>query len=142
MTLLAAVPMSAYLAVNSKSAIGKLLFLLSLGAILYTIYLLNSRGTVLGLLAVVAAFGVLRFGIAKAAIVGVIAVPVALALTPSRLADSGMDQSALDRIDSWYNGMKMFTSNPFFGVGKDQYCLLYTSPSPRDRTRSRMPSSA
>ena len=25
---------------------------------------------------------------------------------------------------------------------KDQRCLLYTSPSPRDRTRSRMPSSA
>ena len=24
----------------------------------------------------------------------------------------------------------------------DYYCLLYTSPSPRDRTRSRMPSSA
>ena len=24
----------------------------------------------------------------------------------------------------------------------DGYCLLYTSPSPRDRTRSRMPSSA
>ena len=24
----------------------------------------------------------------------------------------------------------------------DQSCLLYTSPSPRDRTRSRMPSSA
>ena len=26
--------------------------------------------------------------------------------------------------------------------GKFNYCLLYTSPSPRDRTRSRMPSSA
>ena len=25
---------------------------------------------------------------------------------------------------------------------KDTICLLYTSPSPRDRTRSRMPSSA
>ena len=25
---------------------------------------------------------------------------------------------------------------------KYSYCLLYTSPSPRDRTRSRMPSSA
>ena len=24
----------------------------------------------------------------------------------------------------------------------NNYCLLYTSPSPRDRTRSRMPSSA
>ena len=28
-------------------------------------------------------------------------------------------------------------------IGEDPYgCLLYTSPSPRDRTRSRMPSSA
>ena len=27
-------------------------------------------------------------------------------------------------------------------VGMDYICLLYTSPSPRDRTRSRMPSSA
>ena len=26
--------------------------------------------------------------------------------------------------------------------GISYYCLLYTSPSPRDRTRSRMPSSA
>jgi len=27
-------------------------------------------------------------------------------------------------------------------AGGDKNCLLYTSPSPRDRTRSRMPSSA
>ena len=27
-------------------------------------------------------------------------------------------------------------------VAQEYYCLLYTSPSPRDRTRSRMPSSA
>ena len=30
--------------------------------------------------------------------------------------------------------------NPY--DGSDKPCLLYTSPSPRDRTRSRMPSSA
>ena len=30
----------------------------------------------------------------------------------------------------------------FIGVDQFQGCLLYTSPSPRDRTRSRMPSSA
>ena len=30
----------------------------------------------------------------------------------------------------------------FACVGNDNDCLLYTSPSPRDRTRSRMPSSA
>ena len=28
------------------------------------------------------------------------------------------------------------------GAGNPLYCLLYTSPSPRDRTRYRMPSSA
>ena len=41
----------------------------------------------------------------------------------------------------------LFAQQPWF---KDKdltltgayYCLLYTSPSPRDRTRSRMPSSA
>ena len=29
-----------------------------------------------------------------------------------------------------------------FDFVQDNHCLLYTSPSPRDRTRSRMPSSA
>ena len=33
-------------------------------------------------------------------------------------------------------------SVPRFQFGSDNICLLYTSPSPRDRTRSRMPSSA
>jgi len=30
----------------------------------------------------------------------------------------------------------------YSGEELDRFCLLYTSPSPRDRTRSRMPSSA
>ena len=30
----------------------------------------------------------------------------------------------------------------FGNIGNTKVCLLYTSPSPRDRTRSRMPSSA
>ena len=29
-----------------------------------------------------------------------------------------------------------------YGVSKDKHCLLYTSPSPRDLSTSRMPSSA
>ena len=32
--------------------------------------------------------------------------------------------------------------SPIIYYGLLQFCLLYTSPSPRDRTRSRMPSSA
>ena len=38
------------------------------------------------------------------------------------------------------------TLNPFFGgadvANNNNLCLLYTSPSPRDRQKSRMPSSA
>ena len=35
---------------------------------------------------------------------------------------------------------KLFNTFYFTGLGKD--CLLYTSPSPRDKRQSRMPSSA
>ena len=35
-----------------------------------------------------------------------------------------------------------FVIPEFLKKGKYVSCLLYTSPSPRDRTRSRMPSSA
>ena len=34
------------------------------------------------------------------------------------------------------------TARKLYNQGKINHCLLYTSPSPRDRTRSRMPSSA
>ena len=37
--------------------------------------------------------------------------------------------------------LKLENLNPGGSI-KDRVCLLYTSPSPRDRTRSRMPSSA
>ena len=39
-----------------------------------------------------------------------------------------------------YEAKKMNTSSNL--KKKNDNCLLYTSPSPRDRTRSRMPSSA
>ena len=40
-----------------------------------------------------------------------------------------------------YQGVPVGTIKRFIS-GKGNACLLYTSPSPRDRTRSRMPSSA
>ena len=40
------------------------------------------------------------------------------------------------------HGDLLLLIKPQFEVGAANICLLYTSPSPRDRTRSRMPSSA
>ena len=44
----------------------------------------------------------------------------------------------LEELQGEYDDIKPLTPT---GT-RDWYCLLYTSPSPRDRTRSRMPSSA
>ena len=43
----------------------------------------------------------------------------------------------------WFDYTRDLLPNHMLSVDvKDMPCLLYTSPSPRDRTRSRMPSSA
>ena len=49
----------------------------------------------------------------------------------------------LYNIQSYNNatcGIEVYGDTNFYSY--DNICLLYTSPSPRDRTRSRMPSSA
>ena len=43
-----------------------------------------------------------------------------------------------DDITIYWNGSATYN----IYVGEDNVCLLYTSPSPRDATLSRMPSSA
>ena len=42
------------------------------------------------------------------------------------------------------NGKKLQLVSPvrYLGIVLDEICLLYTSPSPRDKRQSRMPSSA
>ena len=51
------------------------------------------------------------------------------------LLDVGVDKGIIDKKGTWFS-----YGSHRLGQGRD--CLLYTSPSPRDRTRSRMPSSA
>ena len=45
---------------------------------------------------------------------------------------------------TWFNVQTLWQPMNAQSIGLDQYqvCLLYTSPSPRDRQKSRMPSSA
>ena len=61
---------------------------------------------------------------------------------------AGLQTKAEDKGDTYLvNGAKIWTSYAnnadwIFCLVRTKPCLLYTSPSPRDRTRSRMPSSA
>ena len=61
--------------------------------------------------------------------------------TPRELLKQSLDAVFAEKIDPRANLDAV--EGKLFGLGSEAYvCLLYTSPSPRDRTRSRMPSSA
>ena len=57
------------------------------------------------------------------------------------LAVPAMGQTRLPNVDPPGSG-RVEQDFELIRVVEPQTCLLYTSPSPRDRTRSRMPSSA
>ena len=74
------------------------------------------------------------------------------AVASEKLENTKTNETTVASLGLYYypNFPKMHTvsghANGYRGLGKCQgdcnTCLLYTSPSPRDRTRSRMPSSA
>ena len=51
----------------------------------------------------------------------------------------GRTREEVDQVTTWLTG---YTAGDIARLEQSTVCLLYTSPSPRDRTRSRMPSSA
>ena len=55
------------------------------------------------------------------------------------LSEPGLLDNSLDTL---LNRVSQNAKSSSSGKVKPETCLLYTSPSPRDRTRSRMPSSA
>ena len=66
-----------------------------------------------------------------------------VSLVPTRRTRSSKDVDTSWHIDA-YTFDVPFVSQPTDALATPEFviCLLYTSPSPRDRTRSRMPSSA
>ena len=56
---------------------------------------------------------------------------------------NSFDEKILEEANDWINAnQKVVLATVIQTWGSSPSCLLYTSPSPRDRTRSRMPSSA
>ena len=82
-------------------------------------------------------------------VVAIVVVLVAIAATRSR-GRRGSGQLQVQKLNDFYKDLRERLEHSV--LSKDQLkatrkaqakaCLLYTSPSPRDRTRSRMPSSA
>ena len=72
--------------------------------------------------------------------VGLVTTPTLGICTKKMKASGGIMISASHNDEKW-NALKLLNNNGEF-LSPDNVCLLYTSPSPRDRQKSRMPSSA
>jgi O-antigen ligase len=120
------VPMAVYLSHGGGWLGLKRLLWLSLAAVLvYGIYLTDSRGTLLALLVIFGIHVWMTRGIVIAGTLGVLALGALMAL-PSRMQELEVgEESAMDRVYSWYEGMQMFQGSPLLGVGKGAYTDLY-----------------
>lgn len=96
----------------------RLFSLLALATLIAACYYTNSRGTILGLGSVLAAFAYRRYGPVSASIFATVALGALLALGPSRMSNVSADEdSAQGRIQAWAAGMQMFKGSPLTGVG-------------------------
>ncbi len=122
MLFVTCVPMAAYLSSRGGlMGLRRLFWLIVTGILVYGVYLTDSRGSLLALLAVMGLYIWQRRGVLIAGALGAAAVAVLLAL-PSRFNEIDVEEaSAQGRVDSWYEGMQMFQAHPIFGVGPDMY---------------------
>lgn len=118
----ACIPMAAYLSSRGGLlGLRRLFWLVITGVLVYGVYLTDSRGALLALLAVMGVHVWQRKGVFVAGALGAMAVAVLLAL-PSRFSEiDAEEESAQGRIESWYEGLQMFQGHPVFGVGPDMY---------------------
>lgn len=116
------VPMAFYLSGRGGLLGLRRIFWLALaGLLLYGCYLTNSRGTLLALLAMLAVFAGFKYGLIVAGILGGGAMVGLMALS-SRMREINVDEeSAMGRVESWYEGVHMFMENPVFGIGAGGY---------------------
>jgi len=99
-----------------------LLSITCLPILLYGLYLTNSRGAMLAMVASIFSYIVLRNGSKKGIFAGLILVGLVISLGPSRIAEiSATEGSAHGRLDAWYGGFQMFKSYPLFGVGRGMF---------------------
>ncbi len=98
------------------SATLKIIYMVMMGALLTSIYLTDSRGSLLAVGVVLLMEFWKRFGAVKAGILGSVLAGVGLAYT--RLSQLDVNEaSAAGRLDAWYQGIEMFKANPLLGVG-------------------------
>ena len=99
----------------------KLVYTSALGMGLYGIYLTNSRGALLGTLAMLAFWAYLRYGWKKFMALAMLGGPAALVVMSKFRSIDSEEESAAGRLDAWYEGFGMLIWKPLFGVGMEGF---------------------
>jgi putative inorganic carbon (hco3(-)) transporter len=119
MAFLLILPLALGLVRRSEPALLRAVGLGCAALILYGTFLCNSRGSMLGIMAMLAMAGIRRYGWARTLTLLPLIFGPLLLLAPSRVNEMSADEeSAAGRIDAWYEGFDMLRHHPLFGVGK------------------------
>lgn len=119
-------PMAFYLSGRGGlMGLRKVFWLAMAGLLIYGCYLTNSRGTMLALLALLAVYAWKKYGILVAGTLATVALAGLMAL-PSRMQELDVsEESAMGRVEAWYEGIQMFMTHPLFGIGAGGYSDMY-----------------
>lgn len=102
----------------AAGAFRKVLWIASMGVLLFGIYLSQSRGGLLAVMAGMAVLLVAKFGWRKAVWAAVLLIPVGLIVFSGRRSDfSPTDDSAQTRVQMWSDAIQTLRDHPLFGVG-------------------------
>lgn len=111
-----AICLCGYLYSEWRNALARAFLIAGISWLGYGLYLTQSRGALLSLIAVVGMVIWQRFGKVSVGVLGAALIPSLWAAT--RLSTiSTQDESAEGRVDAWYTAIELFQSNPVFGVG-------------------------
>lgn len=102
-------------------ALTKLVCLGITAYILYGVYLTNSRGALVSLVAMVGVFSYLNWGKARTIISAVLMSPILVFIFIKFRSIDVNEESAAGRVDSWYEGMQLFFWRPVLGIGQGNF---------------------
>jgi putative inorganic carbon (hco3(-)) transporter len=122
MLFVMSMPMALYLGTRGGlMGLRRLFWFAACALLFYGIYLTNSRGALLSVVTMTAAYLWIRKGPVFGGVLAAGAL-VMLKLMPSRLDELDVSESsASGRVDAWYEGMQMFIWKPLFGVGTGRF---------------------
>ena len=121
MFLVMNIPIVVFFLTSTSSKVLKLLWITTLVILCLGIYWTGSRGSLVGFMAVLFSFFYLRFGKVKSLVLGGLSVPVLLIAMGSFRSISKDDESSMQRLTAWYEGIQMLGHRPLFGFGKERF---------------------